>query len=195
MSKSKMNEEKFKLVLSAPVDKNGMVIKLAISHEDSHTLHLRHYPEFTWYIVGLVGLLGVAGIFLFSEPSVLIYCAIVCAGLIYKIFNERAFTCTINKITGVINYHCSGVLMTTLDEQKVEHTISQIQQLEMQRYVKGGRWSGSWFGADTFQIFLLLDKEQRLSLSPANLNFSECQDLTQQIRDFLGNEIPVKAID
>lgn len=84
--------------------------------------------------------------------------------------------------------------MTTFDEQRRQHRISQIQCLEMHRYVKGGQWSWSWFGVDTFQIFLLLDTGQRISLSPANLDFSECQGFTEYIRTFLGNEIAVQAI-
>ena len=190
-----MNEGKFKLVLAAPVDKNGMVVKLTISIEDSHTLHIDHYPEFIWYTLGVVGLLVVAGISLFINPAILIYCAIAFAVILYKVFNERAFTCAINKKTGVIDYHRSSVLMTTLGEQKREYRVSQIQRLEMHRHVRGGQWSWSWFGVDTFQIFLLLGKEQRVPLSPANLSFSDCQASTEQIREFLGNETPVKAID
>jgi len=192
-----MSEEKFKLVLAAPVDKSGMVIKLTISAEDSQTLHIHHYPEFIWYTFGVVGLLGVAIVSLFLNPSILIYCAVVLAGIIYKVFNERAFTCTINKKTDVINYHRSGVLMTTLDEQEKEYPISQIQRLEMHRYVKGGKWNLSWSltGIDTFQVFLLLNNEQRVSLSPSNLDFSECQNVAEQVRDFLGNNLSVKAID
>ncbi len=190
-----MSEEKFKLALAAPIDKNGYVIKLAVSVEDSHTLTIRHYPEFLWYMFGILGIFAISFISLLTNRELLIICAILLVVMFYYIFNERAFTCFINKKTGLINYHRSGVLMTSLNEQKSEHDISEIKRLEMHQYVKGGRWSWSWFGVDTFQIFLLLNKNQSISLSPSNLSFSECQELAEQIRNFLGNEIPIKALD
>jgi hypothetical protein len=194
----KMNKNKFKLVLSAPLDKNGMVIKLTVRAEGSDTLHLDHYPEFTWYTVGVFGLFGAIIIsLLLAEPVILIYCGAFLVFILYHVFNERAFTCTVNKKTGEINYHRSGVLMTSINEQKSGHNVSEIKRLEMYRYIKGGRWNWSWslFGADTFQVFILFNKGERIAVSPRNLSFSECQNLTEQIRKFLGNEIPVKAID
>jgi hypothetical protein len=190
-----MSEEKFKLELTAPVDKNDMVIKLTVNVEDSYTLNIRHYPEFLWYAFGVLGILAVSFISLLINPELLIVCAMILATMFYSIFNERAFTCFIDKKTDRINYHRSGVLMTSFNEQKSEYTVSKIKRLEMYRYIKGGRLSWPWLGADTFQIFLLLDKGQRVALSPSNLNFSECQDITEQIRNFLGNEIPIKAVD
>ncbi|PKN93710.1 MAG: hypothetical protein CVU44_07800 [Chloroflexi bacterium HGW-Chloroflexi-6] len=177
------------------MDKNGVTVKLDVNIESSQTLHLKHYPDFIWYILGIIGILGGAFISLLIDSLFWIYCVIFLVIILYKIFFARAFTCSIDKTTGMIHYHRSGVLMTSFDEQIKEHSITQIQCLEMHRHVKGGQWSWSWFGVDTFQIFLLLDKEQRIPLSPANLDFSDCQDFTEQIRIFLGNEIPVKAIN
>ncbi|MBI5951646.1 MAG: hypothetical protein HY865_08310 [Chloroflexi bacterium] len=188
-----MNKDKFKLVLSAPLDKNGMVIKLTVRAEGSDALHLDHYPEFTWYTVGVFGLFGAVFIsLLLAEPVILIYCAAFLVFILYHVFSERAFTCTINKKTGAIDYHRSGVLMTPVNEQKSEHNVSEIKRLEMHRYVKGG---GGWNWSDTFQVFILFNKGERIAVSPHNLSFSECQGFTEQIRSFLGNEIPVKAID
>ena len=65
----------------------------------------------------------------------------------------------------------------------------------MHRYVKGGRLSWPWLEIDTFQIFLLVNEDKRVALSPSNLSFSECQDITEQIHNILGNEIPIKALD
>ena len=189
-----MNEDKFKLTLSPPMDKSGMTVKLEVNIKGSQTLTLKHYPDFIWYILGAIGVLGGSFIALLIDPMFWVYCLILLAIILYKVFLARAFTCIIDKTTGIIHYHCSGVLMTSFEEQKEEHLISQIQCLEMYRYVKGGQWSWSWFGVDTFQISLLLDKGQKIPLSPANLDFSECQNFTEQIRNFLGNEIPVKAI-
>jgi len=148
-----MNEDKFKLTLSPPMDKQGVKLKLETSIEGSQTLYLRHYPDFIWYVLGTIGVVGVSFISLLIDSLFWIYCAIFLVIILYKVFSARAFTCVINKKTGLIHYHRSGVLMTLLDEQKREYLISQIQRLEMHRYVKGGEWSWSWFGVDTFQIF------------------------------------------
>lgn len=185
-----MDNEKFKLVLSAPIDKNGFVIKLAID-EGLHTLHIKHIPEFIWYVFGLLGLFLIVGLALLIDWETLIYGIILLGIILYNIFNERAINCTINKKTGLINYHCSGILMTSFDEQRSKYNISEIKRLEMQRYIRGGRWG--W--ADKFQIFLLLEKGQRIPLSPSNLDFGECQEFAEQIHNFIGKEIPMKALD
>ena len=190
-----MNEEKFKLTLTPPMDAKGYTVKLDIRIEDSETLHLQHYPDFIWYLFGLIAIFGASFISLLLNSLLWVYCLILFAVLVYKVFRARAFICVMDKRTGIIQYHRSGVLMTTIDEQQREHAMSHIQRLEMYRYIKGGQWSLSWFGDDTFQIFLVLEKAQWIPLSPANLDFRECQEFTEQLRGFLGNEIPVKAVD
>jgi hypothetical protein len=186
-----MNEEKFKLSLSTPIDKNGVTIKLALSVEDSQALSLKHYPEFIWYLFAIIGVFGGLLISLLVGSIFWVYCALFLVYLLYNVFYARAFICVIDKKTSSIEYHRSGVLMTSFDEQKDRYSISEIKRLEMQRYVRGGRWA--W--ADKFQIFLLLDKNRRVPLSPSNLDFSECQGFTEQIRNFIGNEVPIKALD
>ena len=189
-----MSDEKFKFTPSTPVDDRGFVVKLTIT-EDTQSLRVKHYPEFLWYGFGFVGILVVFLIALLTNPELLAVAVLLLVVLVFFVFNARAFVCTIDKKTGLIHYHLSGVLMTSVDEQKSEYPVSEAVCLEIRRYVKGGRWSWSWFGVDTFQIFLLLNKNQSISLSPSNLSFSECQELAEQIRNFLGNEIPIKALD
>lgn len=181
-----MNNEKFKLTLSAPIDKNGLVIKLTVD-EGLHTLHIKHYPEFTWYVFGL--LLSLPIIFVLAlliDWGILFYSAILFGFILYNIFYERAFVCVINSNIGMINYHRSGILMSPLDEQKGRYNITSVKQLEMlQHYRRGG---------DTFQIYLRLNDGQRIQLSPSNLSFSECQTYAKKICEFLGSEIPIKAV-
>jgi hypothetical protein len=187
-----MNEENFKFTLSAPVDNDGGTIKLTVKIDDSRTLYLEHYPDFSWYLGGAV--LVTLGGFLMSlliDPISWVYCAIPLVVILYNVFYERALSCIINKNTGVINYHRSGVFMTSFDEQRSQHNISEIRRLEIHRHVRGGRWSWGW--DDTFQIVLLLDNGQRVSLSSKNLDFSECQEFSEQIRNFIGNDIQIKA--
>ena len=190
-----MSEEKFKLILSAPIDKNGRVIKLTVNVEDS-ILDIRYYPKFTLYLFGVLGIFAVSFVSLLFDPRFLIVCAIFFAVMLHNIFYERAFTFHINKKTGRINYHRSGILMTSYNKKKSEYNVSEIECLEIHRYVKAGFfWWWSRFRSYTFQIFLLFDKSQRLTLSPSNLDFNECQDVTVKIRNFLGYEIPIEALD
>ena len=189
---SNMKETKFKLTLSAPVDKNGVAVKLTlINIENLNTLRISHYPEFAWYTIGIAFFIGISLLAILINLSNLAWIIIVLGIIVYSLYYERAFSCSINKTTGKIIYSRSGVLMSRFDQQKVEYGVSQITRLEMQRYIRGGGLAD----ADKFQIFLLINNQQRLPLSSSNLDFGECQDFTEQIRSFLGNEIPIKALD
>ena len=72
-------------------------------------------------------------------------------------------------------------------EYHIRYDLTEIKQLEMERHVR--RY------IDQFRLGLLLDNGQRLYLSAKDLGFSECQDFAEKIRNFLGSEIPIKAID
>jgi hypothetical protein len=186
-----VKETKFKLTLSAPVDKNGMTVKLTIINiEDLNTLRISHYPEFIWHVIGIAMLLGISLIAALIDLSNLFWSSILLGVIIYSAYFKRAFFCSINKSTGRIIYSRSGFLMSSFDERKEEFNISKINCLEMERYIKG-RWA--W--ADTFQICLLFDDGQRIQLSPNNLDFSECHEFTEQIRNFIGSEVQIKAVE
>ena len=186
-----MSDEKFKFTPSTPVDDRGFVVKLTIT-EDTQSLRVKHYPEFLWYGFGFVGILVVFLIALLTNPELLAVAVLLLVVLVFFVFNARAFVCTIDKKTGLIHYHLSGVLMTSVDEQKSEYPVSEAVCLEIHRYVKGGRWS---WGDDTFQVVLLLKGDRRISLTPSNLGFREAQEFLERVRIFFGNEIPVKAFD
>jgi hypothetical protein len=187
-----MKETKFKLALSAPVDKNGMTVKLTLTNmEDLNTLHISHYPEFIWHVIGIAILLVISFIAALVDGSNLVWSGIFLGTIVYSLHFKRAFVCLINRGTGRISYSRSGFLMTGLDEQKKEFNISKIKCLEMERAIRGGRMA--W--ADTFQIYLLLDDGQRIELSSDNLDFSECHEYTGQIQDFIGSGIQIKAVE
>ena len=116
-----MKETKYKLTLSAPIDKNGVAIKLKIINiENLSTLRISHYPEFTWYTIGISMLLGISVIAAFIDLSNLIWTGIFFGIIIFNLYNERAFDSSINKKTGKIIYSRSGFLMSTFNEQKNE---------------------------------------------------------------------------
>jgi len=191
-----MDKEKFKLVLSAPVDEYGMAIKLTVD-EGLHTLHIKHNPILIWYVFGVLGILIFFVVTLLNKMMVSVFCIPLLVIILYSLSDERALNCAINKKTGVINYHRSGVLMTSFDETRKKYNISEVERLEIHRYVKGGRWIGSGLsltGADKFQILLSLNNDQTVPLSPSNLDFGECQEFAEKIRKFIGNEITIKAL-
>ena len=87
--------------------------------------------------------------------------------------------------------------MTSFDETRKKYNISEVERLEIHRYIKGGRWIGSGLsltGADKFQILLSLKNDQIIPLSSDNLDFGECQEFAERIRKFIGNEITIKAL-
>ncbi len=184
-----MNNNKFKLVLYPPIDKNGVAIKPAL-HEDLHTLHLKHYPEFIWYVWGLLIVAAIFTLALLLHSWILFLSLILLAVMIDNVFRERAIYCTINKETGSIYYHLSGVLMSSFGEIENNYHVSGVKYLEMHQQYR--RWL--WTPIDTFQIYLSLDDGQRLPLSSRSLDFNECFTYSKKIQDFLGESVPLKAV-
>lgn len=175
------------------MDKRGVTVKLEMSNEDSQILYLKHYPDLIWSVLGTMVLLGGSLIAILTDPSVWLYCAAFLVVILYNVFTARAFTCVMNRRTGIIDYHRSGILMTPIDEQRSEHKLAEIKHLEIHQHIKGGRWS--WTAVDTFEIFLALEDGEKVPLSPSNLDLRECQEFSERIRGFIGNEIPIKALD
>lgn len=174
------------------MDKNGVAIKLSVINlENSHTLRISHDPGLLFYVAGLPIGLALALVVAQINPVSFIMVVFLLAINGYNLYRQRAFVCTINKETGWMIYSRSGFLMSRFDERKAEYTVSKINRLEIQRHLRGG----TWVWADHFQIFLVLDRNQRLALSPSNLDFAECHEFAEQIRAFLGNGIQIKAVN
>lgn len=185
-----MSNSRFKIRLSAPYDKNGMIIQLSVVLENWFTLRIQHQPDFSLPLFGFAMALVLSVIFfstlVLTQGALLALLFLVWSG--YELLTRRSLTCTIDKQSGDIHYSRGGVLDLQYGAQESHYPVSEISRLEMQRHIK--RWG------DTFQIYLLFNDGQRLPLSSSALHFSECQEFAEKIRGFLEIEgLPVKAVD
>lgn len=122
----------------------------------------------------------------YSSNGVLVF--FVCAGLgTYGVLFVRDRSFILNKATGKISYEEGGILGSNSNRQEAEYSLQDVRAVEMKRHVR--RWG------DQFQIRLALGSENYVNLSSANLSFSACQDYATQIQQFLGADVPLKAVD
>lgn len=103
------------------------------------------------------------------------------------LFTQNEITCKINKVTEEVEYKRKNISGEYSGFQGLQFSLNDIRQLEMHRQTS--RWS------DTFQICFAVNSTERLPISGKDLSFSECQNYAEQIRMFLGPEIPVVAVD
>lgn len=106
---------------------------------------------------------------------------------IIGLLTTRDISCTFDKSTGILLYKLGGLLRSGTDAVEEEHPLSGIQAIQMKRHIGRGR--------DRFQVRLDFGSEGHLNLSSNNLGFGECQSLANQIQQFLGADVPVKAVD
>lgn len=155
--------------------------------DDLLTLHQKADYSISYVV------LGGAVFFTFvalSANSLMTWLIVISAGLAfsgYNLFRERDLSCTIDRRKGTVVAERGGILGTPHGSQTLQCHLADIRALEMQRYV--GR------GYDFFQIRFALTNNRYLNLSAANLGFGECHKVAEQIRQFLGPEIPLCAID
>jgi hypothetical protein len=182
-----MNKPKPKPSSSAIISKSRRTTGLMIEQENSHTLRVQHDPNKILALVGFMLMMGLMAILAYFQATSAFYIALVLLFSLYELTILRPIRCVLDKQTGQLHYFRSGVFGSRYDSQDVSGNIADIRQLEMKRRVR--------YGGDKCQLILLLDKNERLTLSDSNLGFGECQEFAEKIRDFLGSEIPIKAID
>lgn len=159
---------------------------------DSSTMTIESFPFYFFNILAFFGLIFVT-IYTFSindemEQITWIIGIIVFWGwLLYSVFAKRTIRCWIYKNLSQINYFKSGVLNSSFDTSEKTFPFGTVGGLKMQRHVRR-------YG-DTFQVFLLLKDGSDLALSGADLNFEECQDAAEKIKNFIDPSLFVKAAD
>jgi hypothetical protein len=160
-------------------------MKLKIDRDGQSALSIHYRPNHSLSFLFLGASVVVA--LLFAKSSAL-FIALICFALgLFRIFSEREISCIINRITGIISYKRGGILGSSFDAQEAQFTFPEINALEMKRRVARG--------GDLFQIRLALSADYQLNLSSDNLSFSECQELAEEIRQFIGIETPLRAVD
>ena len=124
------------------------------------------------------------GFWVFMWVIVLIF---LCGSAFYLLYQKRVLRCDVNKHDGTVEYFHGGVLGSSYDMKNTFFRVSNITGIEMKAYP--GRH------VVKFQINLILDTGERVYLSWANLNFSQCQRNAEQIRNFINPDLPLIAID
>jgi len=163
-------------------------MRFSIEREGESALSTHYQPNYVPSIL-LMAISLVVGVIFLVEPSLslCLLTLILFSISIYGVSSERELSCLINTSTGILSYKRGGILGSQHDAQNTQYNISELKTIEMKRHMGRGR--------DTFQIRLVLSANHQLNLSPANLNFPECQNLANQIHQFIGPEKPLIAVD
>lgn len=163
---------------------------LEIERQSDSILLIHYSPEYSGSIFGC-GLLLVLIVFCLLIGAILslvgLFLVISFIVLIVTTFRERELRCVFNRKTGAIAYTKGGILGSQYDTQNVQYRVTEIVALEMARYVSRRQ--------DTFQIRLALMGNRTLPLSSAYLDFHLCQSFAGEIHQFIGVDIPLRAID
>lgn len=166
-----------------------MSMKLEI---DSKNTLLSTYRPLNPLFIGVVIIAGIFSI-LFTYISTgslifLIFTIFVVTTVNYLFSRlERELKCSINKTTGTVSYRRGGVFGSQYNAQRIECRLVDIMGIEVRRYIRNR--------GDKFQIRLVLTDGRLLPLSRDELSFSDCQFYTEEIRKFLGADIPVATSD
>lgn len=168
--------------------------KLKITKPQDSTLTLYQIPRRRFTIAYLlIGLLcGLAWFVYMNVSSVYMNVSIPLIGLLfmvsglYELNIYREILCTLDKSSNAIAYYKSGPLRSSFMAREVSYQLADIKSIEMVRYV--GRYD------DRFRIRLAFGNK-RLVLSNPNLSFIECQESAKLIHDFIGNDIPMDAVE
>ncbi|GEM_PF-5131698 len=187
-----MDFSNFKLSFSYPLDEKGYAAKLLISTPNWFTMQTHCQPLHGWSVLGLLGSLFFMFLPTFTSVSddyykIFIAALVFFGVLIFYIYADRTINCTFNKQTGRIEVLVGGILDLPLIENKFVFRISEIKNFEMIRYTTRGR--------DRFQIGIMFENGERISISAKNLDFTGCQEYAEKIRDFLELDVPIKAVD
>lgn len=162
-----------------------MKVSITSPREDELVIYRR--PNYWFSFLGV----SAAVIFVWwnlSEKSLFVIVAFILLIItVVDLLTQNEITCKINKTTQEVAYKRKDILGDHLGFQVLQFPISDIQQIEMRRHPSRRR--------DTFQICFAVNPTESLPLTGKDLSFSECQDYAEQIRMFLGPEIPVVAMD
>ena len=170
---------------------NEKVLGFAIEYESSTRLRIQYNPNNILFIVALIIMLGLLTLLAFAREIIylLFYGAILIALFFQDLKILRPIRCVIDKQTGKFHYTSGKVLGLNYNNQDISGDIIEISQVEMKRHVNVGR------RRDKLQIALLLNNHERLLLSDSTLDFEDCHKFSEKIRNFIGSEIPIKAIN
>jgi hypothetical protein len=168
---------------------NEKVLGFAIEFESPSRLRIQHNPNNTLFIIAFIIVFGFVTLLALTKEKIyfIFYGLIFFVVFLQDLETLRPIRCVIDKQTGRFDYTRGNVLWIKYKNQAISGNIVDISQVEMKRYV--GK------GADSFQIVLLLKNRERLLLSNTSLDFEDCQKFSEKIRNFIGSDVPIKAIN
>ena len=182
-----MDNSESKFRISAPIDEQGVIIKLSITQESPGILQITHHPDYTFSGSIFVFTLFLTALFISLKSSYAFYSGLFLLASIYEIAVRRPIQCKIDTKAGTIEYKRGGFLGLRFNNQEISRSTSKLLRVEMKRHIQ--RWG------DTFHIDLVLQGNESLPLSHGNLGFGECQEYAEKIKELLGLDISIKAVD
>ena len=166
-------------------------MRLTITPKGEQVLDFHYQPD---YSVPVALIAGTVVSFLNSEQNILVLSLIkwlLIPLATYTLLTKHKYTTTIDKLAGVISYYQDGILGTSWGKFSSEHSVTEIQSLEIKRH----RYRRYLWLMNDFQILLAFGVGPRIELSGSDLSFTESYSASEKIRQFLGSDIPLKAID
>jgi len=164
---------------------------IIISKDDEATLLKVYSPAFYWefyvfifipvvicFIVTTVGAEGMLP---------LVMSAIVLMFIFVFGFMKRTMLSVFDLSKGVLFHHQSGIYSTNLDAGDQEIKLTDIRHVGIQKHIRR-------YG-DTFQVFLATKTSSALGVTTTNLSFADAQLCAEAIREFLGIQEKIKAVD
>lgn len=182
-----MNHPEVKPQISPPLDESGVPIRLEIKLETPDRLRLTYVPDFFFTVFGLVVCVMLTVVFALIELIYALLTAFLFFFCVYVLIDRRRIDCVFDKQKGELHHVRSGVLGSGVDQCETAYTLDEISQVELKRIHHRGR--------DTFQIDLVLKNQTKLKLAYNTLTFSECMEAAEQLKNFFGENIPVKALE
>ena len=82
--------------LSPPLDERGLPINLEITQENSFRLHLMHYPDFSFVLLGFIISLVFTVMLIYFRTAYALASALFLLLSIYELFVRRSIRCVID---------------------------------------------------------------------------------------------------
>ena len=170
---------------------NEKVLGFAIEYESPTRLRIQHNPNNILFIVAFIIVFGFVTFLALGQEK--IYFALYGMIFIVVFFQDlstlRPIRCVIDSQNGKFHYTCGKVLWVNYNNKDISGNITEISHVEMKRHILFWKWRNN------FQIALLLNNHEILTLSDTTLDFEDCQKFAEKIRNFIGSEVPLKAIN
>ena len=122
-----------------------------------------------------------------SHIVVGILIGLLLAIVLFSVLNRRIFYCSLCKRTGVGHYYRSGLMGSGFMQKEFNFQLSDMDHLESR--------SQRTRNLTQFQVFAVMKNGLRINLSDAGLDYSQCQDYIDQIRDFLDPNLKIIQVD